>query len=40
MSSETARSYCGSSELISHVFMNHVLFGRALDFIESELPSG
>ena len=40
MSSETARSYCRSSELISRVFMNHVLFGRALDFSESELPSG
>ena len=40
MSSETTRSYCRSAELISHVLMNHVLFGRALDFSESELPPG
>ena len=26
--------------LPSRVFMNHVLFGRALDFSESALPSG
>jgi hypothetical protein len=30
--SETACCCCRSSELISRVFMNHVLFGRAKDF--------
>jgi hypothetical protein len=31
VSSETARHCCRSSELISRVFMNHVLFRRATD---------
>jgi hypothetical protein len=30
--SQTARYYCRSLELISRVFMNHVLFRRAMDF--------
>jgi hypothetical protein len=30
--SDAQRYCCRSSELISRVFMNHVLFGRAMDF--------
>jgi hypothetical protein len=37
---DAARGPADASELISRVFINRVLFGRALDFSESELPSG